>query len=111
MAKVEDRTSGWGFDDDAVEAGVRAGLARAAKYELLEADAPFDELPSAVQDQLGGTIQTVVPPSPRAVELFAEVATVAALARGNYEEPQLTRGQVEEYLEQTAGFLNSFWHA
>jgi hypothetical protein len=120
MGEVETRFSGSRFDDDAIDAGVRAGIARAARHELLEFDASFNALPAAVQEPLGSTIQvlrevllaeTAVAPSWRAVALFAELSTVAAVARSNYQEPPLTRDEIEAYMQQTADYENSFWHA
>jgi hypothetical protein len=49
--------------------------------------------------------------SERFTELFAEIVTVAAVARHTYHDPPLSDHDIESYEQQSSSFLNSFRHA
>jgi len=46
----------------------------------------------------------------RFVELFVELTTLATITREQYDEPELTKAQMDEFLEFTVSFFNSFTH-
>jgi hypothetical protein len=46
----------------------------------------------------------------RFVALFAELATIAMIARSEYEEPKLTDSELDDFLEHSISFFNSFTH-
>jgi len=46
----------------------------------------------------------------RFVELFVELATLASITRQEYDEPELTGAQMDEFLEYAISFFNSFTH-
>jgi hypothetical protein len=101
---------------DPAEVGVRAGIARSERYglgvEFVYADGEpqySDELqlPLSFTRELfetGGA-------SARFCELFAEILTVAAIARSHYDDEPLTESLIRDYLAQSFTFLNSYRHA
>jgi hypothetical protein len=94
---------------------MRAGVERAARYEL--------SAPSSVIDEAVRHFQQIVDAdrarlfleqreiSDQFVELFAELVAVAAIARYVNGEAPLSDEQVRVYLGHTAMFENSFSHA
>jgi hypothetical protein len=46
----------------------------------------------------------------RFVELFVELATLASITRQEYDEAELTGAQMDEFLEYSILFFNSFTH-
>lgn len=100
---------------DPLDRGIFAGVERAARYEL---SAP----PSVIEDTVRYFRQILDEDRARSfldqreisdqfVELFAELAAVAAIARYVNSDAPLSDEQVREYLSQTASFENSFSHA
>ena len=106
--------------DEAFAAGVQAGVTRARRYGLeprsesfrrLAADAvgPPDALPEPLA--VASSRMKGDGASARFAELFAELVTVAVVARHAYGDEPLQAGQVEEYLDHSYAILNSFRHA
>ena len=103
-----------GFGDQ-IRAGAAAGIARLARAGMqppvsldavgLESD-PLGR-PLLVTSELLAA-QAI---QPRFAELFSELVTVAAVARASYGEPQLHPREIEQFLDQSIAFVNSFGHA
>ena len=103
---------------DAAGAGVEAGIARAARYGLriemppegVDAAEPY---PQGLEATLAFTrrISDSNEASARFSELFAEMITVAAIARHHYDDPALTETEMDEYLRHSYSIFNSFRHA
>ncbi len=49
--------------------------------------------------------------SNRFTELFAEMLTVAVVAREAYGDPALTEPEIDEYMQHSFSIFNSFRHA
>lgn len=109
---------------DPFSAGVRAGLDRAGRHDdlresvdslealLSEAPGPPEgagDFGEAWEWSLGFTQREGI--SGRFTELFAEMLTVALIARHAYREPALTASQIESYLNDSYTWFNSFRHA
>jgi hypothetical protein len=100
--------------------GLEAGLDRAERHGL---DVPPEakeqrlagarlgeaDLPDALVTAYQLTHREDV--SGRFVELFAEIVTVAVLARHTYGDEPLTASEVETYLNHSYSIFNSFRHA
>ena len=100
---------------DSLDRGTRAGVERAARYELTAPSRVVDEtvgyFRQTVEDDRAQTLLDQREISDRFVELFAELVAVAAIARYVNNEAPLSDGEVREYLRHTAWFENSFSHA
>lgn len=113
--------------DDLFQAGMLAGLDRAQRHHLLPDDirrieryrdhsrdyVSFpDELWHVLERPLAlarGLLERDEA-SGRFTELFAEMLTVALIARHAYEHPALTESDIEGYLTQSESIFNSFRH-
>ena len=96
------------------DSGVEAGAARAEReglnvepyadfgFEAPEWDSPL---------RYASTRLEVEEASSRFTELFAEMLTVAVLARHTYDDPPLAEPEVDSYLTRSFSFFNSFRHA
>jgi hypothetical protein len=104
--------------DNAFFAGVRAGIDRAARgnldfratFDLFRAENVVDERlarPLTFAQQRLDSEEA----SNRFTELFAEMLTVAVVAREAYGDPALTDPEIDEYLQQSFTIFNSFRHA
>jgi hypothetical protein len=106
--------------DDAVSAGMEAGLSRAQRFGL-RFEAPGEMYSQAGdQDPLQPLIDTIDlargmlerdEASPRFQEFFGEMLTVAAVARRAYGDDALTDSEIEDYLQRSYAWFNSFRHA
>ena len=105
---------------DPVSSGVRAGVERAGRFglridgaeELLYADGD-ERYPPELQLPIEFTRGLLLreDASLRFCELFAEMVTVAAIARHHYGDPALTESDLEKYVQHSYGIFNSFRHA
>jgi hypothetical protein len=107
--------------DDPFLRGVQAGVVRAARRDLLQGVDP--ELPYLNPELIFREVVSEYPTlemtrgllgretSGRFTELFAEMVTVAVIARRAYGDPALTELEIESYLQQSHLFFNSFRHA
>jgi hypothetical protein len=93
------------YSRDPFAEGVWAGLARCAREGLA---APREDIDGQL-DLLRGVLAPA-DASERFVALFAEMATIAAVARFTYEEVPIDADQMNDYLERSFGFFNSFRH-
>jgi hypothetical protein len=84
-----------------------AGIERAEQYDLPVSDEvlgrPLD-LARALLARRGTEM------SARFVELFAEMTTVATIARAFYQDTPLQGRDLERYLDHSFEFFNSFRH-
>src|SRR5437899_7845395 len=105
---------------DAAEAGVDAGIKRAERYGLriegqdetayVEGEARYPaelQLPLTFTRGLVGREEA----SARFSELFAEMVTVASIARHHYNDAALTEAELHDYLQHSYSIFNSFRHA
>ena len=111
---------------DLFQEGMLAGLARAERHDLLRdmerierrrdhgRDYVFfpDELWAILDSPLEFTRDLLERDevSGRFTELFAEMLTVALIARHAYDHPALTASDIEEYLKRSESIFNSFRH-
>ena len=109
---------------DSFSQGIQAGLNRAALHELV--DSTLDWVKSRVEPEyvqrfpvrevlerpleVARGLLEREETSGRFTELFAEMVTVAAIARRAYRDPALTESDIESYLEQSYSIFNSFRH-
>jgi hypothetical protein len=99
--------------------GMEAGVARAARNDLspLVEGELGPEMPLEVQSVLDSSVREArtllerEEVSGRFAELFAEMVTVAVIARSAYDDEPLTESDIESYLHQSASIFNSFTHA
>jgi hypothetical protein len=100
---------------DSLDRGIRAGVERAASYELSAPSSVIDEtvryFRQILDEDRARSFLEQREISDQFVELFTELVTVAAIARYVNNDAPLSDGQVREYLSQTASFENSFSHA
>jgi hypothetical protein len=99
---------------DAFLSGVEAGIARAERYDL-RIDRPEELTPERENwERLGEFTRGLLEraeASDRFIELFAEMLSVASIARYAYSDPVLTESDIESYLEHSYLIFNSFRHA
>jgi hypothetical protein len=96
-----------GMLDDPVSAGVRAGIGRAAAYDV-RVESPEDVLKEPLE--LAGRVLGQREVTDRFRELFSELVTVAAIARSYYGDAALTESDIESYFDDSSDFFNSFRH-
>jgi hypothetical protein len=111
--------------EDPFSQGVQAGLNRAAQHDLV--DSTLDWVVSRVEPdyvERSPVREVLEQPlevtrgllereeiSGRFIELFAEMVTVAVIARRAYRDLALTESDIESYLQQSYSIFNSFRHA
>jgi hypothetical protein len=101
--------------------GVRAGVERARRTNL---EFPFDRFRAVPESDLDLVDERFASPletaqqslqgaeaSGRFTELFAEMLTVAVIAREAYGDPALTEPEITSYLQHSFSIFNSFRHA
>jgi hypothetical protein len=104
----------------AFSAGVQAGIERASRHGLearpdllgrltVDPVPSADELPEALAEAKRLMSQGDV--SDRFTELFAEMVTVAVVARHAYADAPLQPSEIETYLDHSFSIFNSFRHA
>jgi hypothetical protein len=94
-------------------AGVRAGIARAERTNLPYfepfaggvIDPRLQRPLDCAEERLEGEAA-----SGRFTELFAEMLTVAVVAREAYGDPELTEEEIDSYLDHSLSIFNSFRH-
>jgi hypothetical protein len=91
-----------------VDEGVRAGIERAARFDLSAPEA-VSETATAMAERAIETADVIVSDGGKA--LFVELMTVASIARHANGFDELTISQMSEYLRQTALIVDSFFHA
>jgi hypothetical protein len=99
--------------DETIMAGVRAGISRAERTNL-----PYFEpfAGGAIDPRLQRPLDYAKKrfesetASGRFTELFAEMLTVAVVAREAYGEPELTEEEIDSYLDHSFAIFNSFRH-
>jgi hypothetical protein len=91
-----------------VDEGVRAGIDRAARYDLT-APETVTETATAMAERAMETADVVV--SEGGKSLFVELITVASIARYANGFDELTISEMSEYLRDTAQVVDSFFHA
>jgi hypothetical protein len=85
--------------------GVSAGLGRAGRYDLAVPREAVEESLALRREVLESRSE---PMSTRSTELYAELVTIASVARSFYRHEPLTREQLESYLEHSLEFWNSW---
>jgi hypothetical protein len=102
--------------DSVFFAGVRAGLDRASRgnldfsFDLFRTEGVVDERlarPLTFAQQRLASEEA----SDRFTELFAEMVTVAVVAREAYGDPALTEPEIDAYVQHSFSIFNSFRHA
>lgn len=100
---------------DSLDGGIRAGVERAARYELSAPLRVIDEtvryFRQILDEDRARSFLEQREISDQFIELFAELVAVAAIARYVNNDAPLSDRQVREYLSYTASFENSFSHA
>ena len=101
---------------DPAESGVEAGISRAARHGLTIEIAYVNGAPRYPDElSLPLTFTRALlesgEASERFCELFAEVLSVAAIARYSYGDAPLTESAVREYLNHSSDIFNSWRHA
>jgi hypothetical protein len=91
-----------------VDEGVRAGIDRAARYDLT-APETVTAIATAMAERAMETADVVV--SEGGKSLFVELITVASIARYANGFDELTISEMSEYLRDTAQVVDSFFHA
>jgi len=96
---------------DPFEMGVRAGLDRSERTGLMIPERW--EIEELVERRLALTRDLLrrEEASARFTELFAEMMTVAAVARHVYGDSAVSRLGIKAYLRHSASIFNSFRHA
>jgi hypothetical protein len=93
-----------------IESGYKAAVKRATAAELFDGE-PDPHAESDARHALFDLQDTLRGDEPdRYVELWAEVVTVAALARIRYSEYPLEHQEVKSFNERLRPFLNSWVH-
>lgn len=95
------------YSQNIINAGITNGLGRVLPHFRRQAEYPPDYLRPLLENVLGswpGESQD------RFILLFAELATVAAIARIANQEPRLTHDDVNAFLAHSISFFNSFTH-
>jgi hypothetical protein len=87
--------------------GVNAGLGRAERYGLDVSRDALEEPLALCRAVLESRLETI---SARSAELYAELVTIASVSRRVYEHETLTRAEIENYLEHSLEFWNSWSH-
>jgi len=94
------------FEEEFAE-GIRLGVQR-ARLKLENRDIVLSEQgQQLIRDSMERFPDEL---SGRFVELFAEMATIAVVTRAEYEEPDLTAENFDEFLGHSIFFMNSFRH-
>lgn len=99
--------------NESIMAGVRAGISRAERTNLPY----FEPFPGgAIDPRLQRPLDYAKErlesetASGRFTELFAEMLTVAVVAREAYGDPELTMEEIGSYLDHSFSIFNSFRH-
>jgi hypothetical protein len=95
------------FNQQELQQGVSDGFGRAGAF--------YSVSPTQQRPDIENVLMQVLSTWPgeahdRFVRLFAEVTTVAATARSEYQEPELSQGDLRAFLGVFSWFLNSFTH-
>jgi hypothetical protein len=95
------------YNQATVDFGIQNGLNRVQPHFELKARRSPEYLPSLLTEVLGRYPEEC---QDRFVLLFAELATIAAVARVANQEPPLTRDDLTAFLANSIYFFNSFTH-
>lgn len=98
---------------ESIMAGVRAGIYRAERTKLPYFEPfPGGVIDSRLQRPLDHAKERLESEtaSGRFTELFAEMLTVAVVAREAYGDPELTEEEIDSYLDYSLSIFNSFRH-
>ncbi|TAK96498.1 MAG: hypothetical protein EPO07_14460 [Verrucomicrobia bacterium] len=90
-----------------IKNGIQAGLTRSLPHFRGKIDRQPDYLYSLLENALRSWPEDS---QDRFVNLFAELTTIAAVARVANQEPQLTMDDVRAFLGHSIAFFNSFTH-
>jgi hypothetical protein len=114
--------------EDPAFQGMPAGVARAGRHDLLTRvwqpelatmaswDVPaflvVSDVREVLEPPLGVTRDLLIrkEASGQFTELFAEMLTVAVIARRAYDDDALTESDIEAYLNHSSAIFNSFRH-
>jgi hypothetical protein len=96
-----------GWDDEPVQAGIRAAADRMARHGL---DMPLAEISSPVTAAANLLRERPQPLPDRAVEFWVETVAVAASARVLYREAPMREEEMRSFLDSWTRLINSWGH-
>jgi hypothetical protein len=95
------------FNPQDLRQGISNGFARASVFYSVSPQQQGPDIESALTQVLNTWPDEA---NDRFVQLFAELVTIAATARSEYQEPQLSENDLRAFLAVSFSFFNSFTH-